>query len=757
MSRFTLLAIVVGLANPTGAFAQAIATHSWAANIVVPQSSCYALGGRAATVRIEEVRAEVSIRGQVSTTMLQVKLRNPTSARLEAEVLLPVPESAIVRGFAYEGSASEPTAQLFAKDEARQIYNRIVSQARDPGLLEFVGYNLIRSSVFPVEANGTQLVSLTYEALLGADGDRVDYVLPRSESVQYRVPWRVRVRIESPESIAAVYSPSHMVRTVRPSAKVAEVELESGSATDPGPFRLYYLRSREGVSASLFAYPDARVGGGYFLLLAGLPAEKARKAPAIEREVTLVIDRSGSMRGEKIDQVREAARQVIAALHDGEAFNVILYNEAIDSFSAKPVKKTRETERLAFEFLDGMSARGGTNIHDALLHALEPTPMEGALPIVLFMTDGLPTVGQTSEVAIRELTRKQNPHNRRIFSFGVGVDVNTPLLEKIAYENRGFTTFVLPREDVEVKVSRVFERLTGPVLADARLSIGGELAHRAKELIPERLPDLYQGDQLVLLGQYRGKDPLDFTLTGDQRGVERTFQFRLSLDAANTRNGFVPRLWASRKIGLLVDEVRTLGADGSQSASGRRKAPPTMARELVEEIVRLSTEFGILTEYTAFLALEGTDLSSKESVFANADQTLRSRAIESRTGYLSVNQDINIQELKSRACANPLNKFLCPGDELRESTTATVQQMCDQTFFKRGTRWVDSRLVSAPGAAVPSRVVAFGSNEFRDLADRLSQDGRQGGIALRGDILLMVDGEVVLVTAPAVAAGDRQP
>ena len=602
------LAAVALLAVPE-ARAQRGADGSWAANVVVPQATCYPIG-RPEAVRIERVRAGIVIKGQMATTMVEVALRNPTGARLEAELLMPVPDGAVVRGFSYAGSAAGPSARVLPRDEARRTYDRIVAQAKDPALLEFSGYNLVRSSVFPVEPNGTQAVRLTYEHLLTSDGERVDYVLPRSESVEYRVPWTISAQVEATEPIAAVYSPSHPIRTTRPSAKVAMVVLEKDSATDPGPFRLSYLKERDGVSASLFAYPDPRVGGGYFLLLAGLPPAPKEKSAEIRRDVTLVIDRSGSMRGEKLDQVREAARQVIAGLDEGESFNVILYNEGVDPFAAKPVRKSRETEREVNRFLDEMSARGGTNIHDALLESLRPAPLEGTLPIVLFMTDGLPTVGQTAESAIRDLARRHNPHRKRVFSFGVGVDVNTPLLEKIAYENRGFTTFILPAEDVEVKVGRVFDRLKGPVLADPELTAVGDGPRRVSALIPDRLPDLFEGDQIVLVGKYRGDEPLEFTLRGNYRGMHRTLAFRLPVSGATTRNGFVPRLWASRKIGLLVDAIRSQGAEGSASASAlgaKRRASP-VGGELVDEIVRLSTEFGILTEYTAFLAREGTDL-----------------------------------------------------------------------------------------------------------------------------------------------------
>jgi Ca-activated chloride channel homolog len=739
------LALVLIAVLASSVRSQEVAPVTWASNVVVPQSRGYAMGLQAA-VRIEQVRAGVVIRGQVATTLMEIQLRNPGRDRLEAELLVPVPDGAVVRGFAYSGSSREPSARLLPKEEARQIYDGLVSKARDPALLEFVGYRLVRTSVFPIEGNGTQAVRLTYEHLLPSDADRIDYVLPRSESVEYRVPWKISVQIAGTSPIGAIYSPSHKIRTARTSSNVANIALEGETSTDPGPFRLSFLREQDGVSASLFAYPDSRVGGGYFLLLAGLPPTAKEKAAEIRREVTLVIDRSGSMRGEKLDQVREAARQVIAGLEEGEAFNVVLYNEAVDPFAAKPVRKTRETERDAGKFLDEMSARGGTNIHDALLEALRPAPIEGSLPIVLFMTDGLPTIGQTSEAAIRDLARQHNPHKKRIFSLGVGVDVNTPLLEKIAYENRGFTTFVLPAEDVEVKVARVFERLKGPVVADPELTVGGDGPGRVTALIPDRLPDLFEGDQVVLLGQYRGDAPLEFTLRGNYRGTRRALTFRLSLDGATTRNGFVPRLWASRKIGLLVDAIRAQGAEGPASSLGAKRKATPMNTELVEEIVRLSTEFGILTEYTAFLAREGTDLSNKGDVFANANDLLRSKAIQTRSGYASVSQDINNQNLKGCNIANPLNKYICP--DMSESATSTVQQVCDMAFFKRGNRWIDSRLVSEKAEARPKRVIAFDSAEFRALAARLAREGRQGSISLRGDILIQIDGESVLIQAP---------
>ena len=246
------------------------------------------------------------------------------------------------------------------------------------------------------------------------------------------------------------------------------MQMKSNSSTDPGSFRLSYLVDQGEVTASTFASPNSKSNGGHFLLLAGLPENPELEKQALKREVTLVLDRSGIMRGEKLDQVREAALQIIAGLGEGEAFNIITYNDSVNQFAPAPVHKSKQTEKQAAEYLKGITAQSGTNIHDALLTALRQEPVPKMLPIVLFLTDGLPTVGQTSEVAIRDVATKANKHQRRIFTFGVGVDVNTPLLDKIATETRAKSTYVLPKEDVEMKVGQVFKRLEGPILADGK-------------------------------------------------------------------------------------------------------------------------------------------------------------------------------------------------------------------------------------------------------------------------------------------------
>lgn len=745
MTKVKLAKLLLGLTVIAGvAAAQTRPAHPIAArNLVVPQAGGFAMDRQGNPVEVTGVRVRAAITGTTARTTMDVRLHNPTGSRQEAQLVVPVPRGAVVHGFAYQGPGKEPTARLLPKEEAASTYRSIVSKLRDPALLEFIGANLVQSSVFPVPPRGDQTVHLVYEHILPVSGRRVDYVLPRSESLDYRVPWRVEVQIRSKGPVATVYSPSHELSIRRVSETEVRVAITDDARREPGPFRLSFLRSGEGLPASLFAYPDPKVGGGYFLLLAGLPPDlRHEERDGIEREVILVLDRSGSMRGEKIRQVREAALQIIGGLGEGEAFNIILYNQAPDLFSQKPLLKNAESYRAAERYLKGAGVLGGTNIHDALLEALRQKHREGTLPIVLFLTDGVPTLGNTSEAAIRDLVSTANPHRRRVYTIGVGGEVNAPLLRNLADDSRATSAFVLPGEDVEVKVARVFEQLEGPVLADTELSIrtadGRPAPGRVKELMPRRLPDLFEGERLTILGKYVGEEPLRFRLSGNFRGREKTFQLAFDLDESTTRNGFVPRLWASRKIGSLIDAIRRRGADSDRPGSGDPEI-----RELVDEVVRLSREFGILTEYTAFLAREGTDLSHEEEILSRANSNFENRAVRRRAGWEAVNQGVNIARQQRQTTLNRRNEYL--DENLNRVRNTTVQQINDLAFYRRGRRWIDSRLATRRRLARPDRVVEFGSDAFYALAERLARQNRQGSVSLRGEIVLEVEGETVLV------------
>jgi len=268
----------------------------------------------------------------------------------------------------------------------------------------------------------------------------------------------------------------------------------------------------------------------------------------------------------------------------------------------------------------------------------------------------------------------------------------------------------------------------------------GSAAARIHDCLPAPVPDLFEGDQLVLLGRYTGNEPFSLSIQGKLLGQNRSFEYSFDPAHSSARNGYVPRLWAGRKIAQLIDAVRQLGADGTHGPTGAPQGDPRIS-ELTDEIVRLSLKFGILTEYTAFLAEEGTDLSRPPALLSQAREQLEQKAVGMRVGSAANNQARNLAAMASKKTLNISNNYLDAAGKQQAPTT--VQQMNDKAFFLRGNRWVDSRLGSAP--VRPHRIVRIGSAELVDLAEQLARENRQGSLALKGEILLEVNGEVILV------------
>ncbi len=351
------------------------------------------------------------------------------------------------------------------------------------------------------------------------------------------------------------------------------------------------------------------------------------------------------------------------------------------------------------------------------------------------------------------------------------MDVNTPLLEALADDSRGSPCFVQPGENVEAKVSGVFSKLHGPVLAEPVLREEEQTpaaAARTQQLLPARLPDLYEDDQLVVLGRYNAGDgEIRFTLRGKNGATERSFRFAFSPAEASVRNAFVPRLWASRRIGELIDEIRRQGADSTtptepvpgnarlssalvsagrpfpavSSAASALPANPRL-QELTKEIMRLSTEFGILTEYTAFLATEGTNLSKPDAILEQAQRNFQERAIATRSGQGSMNQSLNNVAQRTQRSLNNDNSFI--DANMNRVIITNVQQVNDRAFFRRDNRWVDSRLLNAAPTAGEPETVVPGTAAYRALVDKMVAANQQGALALDGDILLQ-DGNRTLL------------
>lgn len=720
---------------------------AWSASshILVPHTRSFRINAMAPVIHVERVHAVVDIMDLTARTTLEITIRNSSNRQQEAVVLIPAPAGSAISGFMFEGTASEPMMEALPADEARRVYDAIVAQVRDPALLEFAGYNLLRSSVFPVEPHGNQRLRLTYENVLEANGDAVSYVLPRSASIDHRVPWSIDVNVRSRSAIVTAYSPTHDLMHERHSDRHVQLRMSHGAAIEPGTFRLFYLREHGEMAANVMAYPDPTVGGGYFMVTAGIAPINAVRQSMPKRDVVIVLDRSGSMAGEKMEQARHALSLALESLVDGETFNIIDFGTNVNRFASSPVMKNPRTLSEALSYVQRLGANGGTNTFGALLEALREPPPQGALPMMLFITDGLPTIGRTAEHELRALVERGNIHKRRMHTFGVGHDVGAPLLDRMADISRGTASYVLPHEDIRYAVANTLRSLRGPVFTDLAIEVRQPNGARAPGLLldlqPVVLPDLFQGDHLVLLGRYTSEQPVTVRLSGKLLGKDRAFDISFNLASASTQHDFVPRLWATRRIAELIDKVRQL-----TPLVGRSHASlDPHVESIVAEIVELSTKFGILTEYTAFLAREGTRLDDMRANVEGCWSNLESRAVNTRSGEAAINQAYNFNKQKAQTALNIRNRHF--DASMNEVEIAMVQQMADRALYNRNGCWIDSRVAVDPNVEhTPHRRIVLGTAEHRELLDQLILEARQALLAMPGDTLLMVNGEVVLVT-----------
>jgi Ca-activated chloride channel family protein len=711
-------------------------------------------------VQLTSVSVQIDVVDQIATTRLDMALHNPATHAQEAQIVFPVADGVAVRLLQYDGVGPEPVAEVLTREEARRYYDEIVRSMRDPALVEFIGMGLIRTSAFPVPPGATQHIRLTLEQVLPRDATRIEYVLPRSNSFSTEsTAWSVDFNIKSTPAIAGIYSPSHPLTISAQGKHNAKGKIDAAAASR-GTIRLTcILQDRTDTPAwTVWTCPEVNsqvaAGSGYFLMIGSMPESALSPEVMPKREVTLAIDRSGSMRGEKWRQAVQATKDTLNGLEMGEWFNVIDYSDSVRSFAPAPVAKTAQSLSEAMAYLDGLSASGGTNIGDALAMALSPQPQRGVVSSVLFLTDGLATVGERSEARLRELAAARNAHGRRIFTFGVGFDVNAPLLTGIARVSSATSTFVLPDEDIEAKVSSVFRGLSGPVVISPRLKAAGEGSESTwahiRDVEPGVLTDLFAGGQVVIAGRYTGGEPIRLVVEGQRAGGEEIVIMPMTVDpgAASLAHDFVPRAWANMRIAGLLEHIRAAGAE-----SGNK--PET--KELIDEVIRLSKQFGIMTEYTAFLAREvQPGVAPADAMRADLDAAradINERVLGDRSGVGAVNQELNMKRMASMGgspaaparAARP-NTQTYYDKSMNEVTVNNVRQIGQFAFYQRGDKWVDSRLLDADGHEVE---IAVGSDAYAELLRALTVRGEQSILAQEGDLLVMdpASGKRVLVRA----------
>jgi len=558
-----------------------------------------------------EIRAltiDARIRDQAAEVQVAQTFYNPGSTELEAEYFFPIPEDAAVENLVLMVDGKELPGRLMGKDEARRIYEEIVRSKRDPALLEYMGRGLYRTSVFPIPAGAERKVLMRYTQLCRRDRDVVEFSYPLSTQKHAAKPVQkleIRATIASKDSIKSVFCPSDEARIDRSGDHDVKVSLDRSDVTPTNDFRVVYTLAEGSLGASVLSYRPSPGDDGYFLVLAG-PEVKATESKPLPKTVVFVLDRSGSMAGKKIEQARNALRTVLDDLREDDLFNIVVYDDRVETYKPELQRYGPDARAEARRYVDNIREGGSTNIADALKSALDLIRDDSRPSYVLFLTDGLPTAGETNEFKIADACKKANLRRTRVFSFGVGYDVNARLLDRLSAGNGGATEYVKPDEDIEAHVARYMAKLTSPVLTGLRVEFADSDVNRT---YPRDVPDLFDGGQVVWAGRYRRSGPTKLKVAGKVGGDARTFEFPAELAEADrgTTYRFVERIWAVRRIGDLIDQIDLNGQN----------------KELVDELVRLSTQYGIMTPYTSFLADERTPLHAMTQNVDRARVALR--------------------------------------------------------------------------------------------------------------------------------------
>lgn len=565
-----------------------VSATGWAQGIMIPREPSLP------AMRLTEQEVKVEIRDHAAVTHVTQRFHNPTSRPLEAVYYFPIPEGATTTDFALWMNGERIRGEVLPREQARATYENIVRRMRDPGLLEYVDAQLFQASIFPVPANGTQTVEIQYAATLNEQNGTLRYTLPIHESTQRQnARFTVSGTVETSVPLVRVYAPNPLVDVLSSDAHRARFGLESSGEATPTSIDVFVSRTTDDVGISLLTWEGdgGRHEAGYFMMTLS-PTEALKQLRVLPKQITFVLDTSGSMHGAKWTQAVEAMRYAIDALRPEDTFNVIGFSTGVTPAFPTPIRANDAGKKRGCDFVDELMPRGNTNISGALDAALSQPEQAGRPHTILFITDGLPTEGIT---AIPELLshaeRGLESDQRRLFAFGVGYDVHTTLLDGMASKGRGRSDYVRTSEKIQDKLGPLVDRIASPLLTNVTIDFG---AADVSDVYPSSIPDLYQGESITIFGRYKSSVSSSVRIRGFA-GSE-TWTRRTTLRFGDARGAsapmtFIGNLWANRRVAELLREIREKGE--------------TPARR--EDVVALATRWTIVTPYTSYLALDPSE------------------------------------------------------------------------------------------------------------------------------------------------------
>ncbi len=701
--------------------------------------------------KIKELDVQVRMIDQVAQVRVSQSFVNTGSRQLEVSFIFPLPYDGAVDQMTLLIDGKEYPAKLLSAKEARRLYEEIVRKNKDPALLEWMGTGLFKTSVFPVPPGAKRTVSLRYSQLCRKQEGLTDFLFPLSTAkyTSHAVEKvNIRVSIESQEEIKNVYSPTHAIKIKRPDDSHATITYKVKNEVPTSDFRLFYDVGKGKVSTRVLSYRPDNKKDGYFLLLASPKIEASKEKPP-RKTVVFVVDRSGSMSGKKIEQARSALKFVLKNFRKGDLFNIVAYDSQVESFRPELQRFDESSRKAAMGFVEGIYAGGSTNIDGALRAALGQLQDSSRPSYVVFLTDGLPTAGETNEMKIVANAKEENEVRARIFAFGVGYDVNSRLLDRLVRANFGQSEYVRPNEDIEDRVSRLYRRIESPVMTGVQIEfvfdqLKTEEGKPINRVYPKESFDLFAGEQLVLVGRYKKSGTAKVIVRGTVGGKKQKLDFpaKLVKKSKDESQAFIEKLWAVRRVGEILDELDLKGKND----------------ELVRELVKLATRHGILTPYTSFLADENTNVHDLAANTRRADRRLM--ALEDAGGAAGFAQRAMKGKLQRAAQAAPAasmpdmdavgrafsgrggGRFAAEAKKEALAVRMSVRNIGNRAFYRRDGQWVDSTL-TAEQEQDATRIKQF-SDAYFTLARRHNRTLAQY-MVFDEPVLVNLEGQAYLI------------
>lgn len=680
-------------------------------------------------LEVRNHHVQVTIEDLAAATSIDQVFYNPTANSLQGYYLFPIPRGVTITKFSMYIDGKETEAELLDAEKARKLYEDYVRKVIDPALLEYTGQGVLKVRIFPIQPHSEKRIKLSYSEVLSRDNGTVEYIYPLNTEKFSAAPLKevsVKVEIHSREPIKNVYCPTHEAEIRRTDEHRAMVGYEANNVKPDADFKVYYRTDASAIGFSLLSYRKGKEDGFFFLSLT--PGFASGGQEVAEKDITFVLDVSGSMAGKKLQQAKRALQFCIENLNPGDRFEIVRFSTQAEALFQKLAPADAANRAKAGEFVENLKAIGGTNIDEALQLALQSNSPAGGRPgFIIFITDGKPTVGEVEENALLKKIEQANRANLRIFTFGIGDEINTHLLDKITEATNAYRTYITPDEDIEVKISDFYGKVSAPILTDLKLSVENSL--RVSEMYPARLPDLFKGATLTVLGRYREGGEARITLKGKLNDEIQTFEYRADFAPSDEQYVFIPPLWASRAIGYMLDQIRLHGE----------------SEDLKKEIIELARTYGIITPYTSYLILEDEEQRVSRRELPPQYQLLRQNLLDGGEQDFLKSREGDYADMKSKSgrgsvagsqaaqsmggAANidqtrPGASRLSYRDRSgREQNLASQFRMIQgRAVYQSGDFWVDSEIQNNVGAKV-SRI-QFASEDYFRLLNEEPQSGQ---------------------------------